>query len=230
MYFDEYCSLRIGVRRFVIGRFWLLKFGPGDSGCWYVILNQKISPIPIWGVLIRSERPFDIHRLDEWDNYIMNQNSGVYDHTQRGPMLWLLYAMAALMLSVSWLLRSEDAIPWVFLVVGLMILTLSAGFHYLRVKDEGKQLTIAFGPLPLFRKSISYDDIVSVQTGRTTILDGWWIHMSLRGGWVWNILGRDCVILKLKKGMLRVGSDDAEQLAAYIQGKISSLNRAQRKL
>ena len=151
----------------------------------------------------------------------MNQTGG-YDHTQRGPLCWLLYALAVLQISLSWILRNEATIPWVFLAVGLMILALSSSFHYLRVKDDGEQLLVGFGPLPLFRKSVSYSDITSVQTGRTTILDGWGIHMSLRGGWVWNIWGRDCVVLKLKKGMLSIGSDDAEQLASYINSKIPS--------
>jgi hypothetical protein len=37
-------------------------------------------------------------------------------------------------------------------------------------------------------------DIGSVEIGRTLHLDGWGIHMSVRGGWVWNLWGRDCVV------------------------------------
>ncbi len=40
------------------------------------------------------------------------------------------------------------------------------------------------GPIPLFRRSVKYEDIISVEIGRTTILDGYGIHKSLRGGWV----------------------------------------------
>jgi hypothetical protein len=32
-----------------------------------------------------------------------------------------------------------------------------------------------------------------VEIGRTLTLDGWGMHDSIRGGWVWNHLGRDCV-------------------------------------
>ena len=44
--------------------------------------------------------------------------------------------------------------------------------------------------------------------------------MSLRGGWVWNIWGRDCVVLQLRKDILRVGTDDAEKLARFLEEKI----------
>jgi hypothetical protein len=51
------------------------------------------------------------------------------------------------------------------------------------------------------------------------ILDGWGIHMSIRGGWVWNLWGRDCVVVHLKKGTLRIGTDDAANLEVFLQGK-----------
>jgi len=46
--------------------------------------------------------------------------------------------------------------------------------------------------------------------------------MSLRGGWVWNLWGRDCVVLQLRKGILRVGTADAENLADFLDQKIST--------
>ena len=45
--------------------------------------------------------------------------------------------------------------------------------------------------------------------------------MSLRGGWVWNIWGRDCVVIR-HSGILRVGTDDAHNLAEFLKGKIQS--------
>jgi hypothetical protein len=44
--------------------------------------------------------------------------------------------------------------------------------------------------------------------------------MSIRGGWVWNLWGRDCVVVQLKKGTLRIGTDDAANLAVFLQGKV----------
>lgn len=45
-----------------------------------------------------------------------------------------------------------------------------------------------------------YSNIPKVETGRTLLLDGWGIHMSVRGGWVWNLWGKDCVVVHMKKG------------------------------
>ena len=52
------------------------------------------------------------------------------------------------------------------------------------------------------------------------ILDGWGIHLSIRGGWVWNLWGRDCVVVHLTKGVLRIGTDDAENFARFLEGKV----------
>ena len=77
--------------------------------------------------------------------------------------------------------------------------------------------------MPLFRKDIRYDDITKVEVGRTTLLDGWGIHLSVRGGWVWNIWGRDCVVIHRRRGVVRVGSDDAENLAGFLEGRIAEV-------
>ncbi|MBL8828011.1 MAG: hypothetical protein JNM18_13620 [Planctomycetaceae bacterium] len=100
---------------------------------------------------------------------------------------------------------------------GLFVLLLAASFHHLTVRDLGNCLQVAFGPVPLFRRSVAYQDIESVAVGRTTILDGWGIHVSLRGGWVWNIWGRDCVELRLRRGVWRIGTDDAANLAQFVR-------------
>lgn len=144
-----------------------------------------------------------------------------YRHTQHSPLYLLLYALAIMFLVLGLELPNEPFLKWFFAPVGLLMLVLAASFHFLRVEDEGDRLSISFGPLPLFRRSVKYEDIVSVETGRTTILDGWGIHMSLRGGWVWNIWGRSCVVLRLRKGILRLGTDDADQLAAFLNRQLS---------
>ena len=105
--------------------------------------------------------------------------------------------------------------------MGLLVALLGPAFHHLTVEDQGERLAIRFGPIPLFHKTVQYADIVKVEIGRTLILDGWGIHWSFRGGWVWNLWGRACVVVRLKKGLLRIGTDDAENLARFLEGKIS---------
>jgi hypothetical protein len=56
-------------------------------------------------------------------------------------------------------------------------------------------------------------------------LDGWGIHMSLRGGWVWNLWGRNCVVLRLRKSILRVGTDDAVNLVEFLNARLVDAQR-----
>lgn len=143
-----------------------------------------------------------------------------YRHTQKGPWSLLLFAIGVLMLGLGWFLREEPVVPVVLPVAGALMLLLGASFRYLTVADEGDRLAIRFGPLPLFRKRIRYSDMRSVEVGRTTLLDGWGIHLSLRGGWVWNIRGWDCVMIE-HGGKTWLGTDDAENLARYLQSRIA---------
>jgi hypothetical protein len=57
------------------------------------------------------------------------------------------------------------------------------------------------------------------------LLDGWGIHMSVRGGWVWNIWGRDCVVIHLDRSTLRVGTDDAENLTDFLKQRTGMARR-----
>jgi len=144
-----------------------------------------------------------------------------YSHTQRAPLCWLLYAVAALFLVLGWWMRDVPPIRWLFPPIGLLMLVVAASFHHLSVVDLGNLLAIRFGPFPLFRRTVRYDDIVGVEVGRTLWIDGWGIHLSIRGGWVWNLWGRDCVVVRFRNGdTLRIGTDDATNLAAFLTGKL----------
>jgi len=149
-------------------------------------------------------------------------NKSSYRHVQHAPLCLPIYILAMVFLVPGLLLKSEPPIPWLFPPIGLLMLILAASFHNLTVEDQSDRLSIRFGPIPLFRKTICFDEITSAKRGRTTILDGWGIHMSWRGGWVWNLWGRDCVVLQLGKGVLRIGTDDAENLADFINQKIGN--------
>jgi hypothetical protein len=111
---------------------------------------------------------------------------------------------------------------YIGVAVGLLIAMAGPAFHYLVIMDEGDQLAIHFGPLPLFRKNVRYADMVKAEVGRTLILDGWGIHYSIRGGWVWNLWGRDCVVVYFRNGgILRLGTDDVASLAHFLKDKIT---------
>ena len=144
-----------------------------------------------------------------------------YFHTQKAPLCLLIYALAIVFASVGFVLRDISPIPWLFPPIFVVILAIAASFHHLTVEDEGDRLAVRFGPLPLIRRTVRYADIASAEVGRTMLLDGWGIHYSIRGGWVWNLWGRDCVVVHLKNGgKLWIGTVDAENLAAFLGRKV----------
>jgi len=121
-----------------------------------------------------------------------------YYHTQRGLSAWLCCAGAVPLVIAAFFLPLL-AVGILFLVSSVVMLVLGCSLAHLTVEDEGDQLALRFGPLPLFRKRIRYDDIIEVEKGRTTFLDGWGIHGGFGYG-VWNVWGFDCVVLRLKSG------------------------------
>lgn len=143
-----------------------------------------------------------------------------YSHTQAAPLCLLLYATALVLLVVGLAVPDVPPIRWLFPPIGLLVLVVAASFHHLTVEDRGDVLAVRFGPLPLFRRTVRYADIEAVEVGRTLLLDGWGIHYSVRGGWVWNLWGRECVVVRFRDGRtLRIGTDDAENLAAFLGAK-----------
>lgn len=144
-----------------------------------------------------------------------------YAHTQKAPLCFILYGSALACFVLVWLVGDT---PGIFIGggVGLLIALLGPCFHHLTVVDQGDVLAIRFGPVPLFRRTVRYADIGSVEIGRTLLLDGCWgIHLSVRGGWVWNLWGRTCVVVHFKNGgTLRIGTDDAENLMEFLRSKV----------
>ena len=142
-----------------------------------------------------------------------------YSHTQKAPLCLIPLRLGAVLLcpSLDGWRYSEYSRRW---RCGPGHRLARPGLPSSERRGRGDRLAIRFGPVPLFRRTMRYADIEKVEVGRTRILDGWGIHYSIRGGWVWNLWARDCVVVHLKKGTLRIGTDDAENLARFLEGKI----------
>ena len=151
---------------------------------------------------------------------MIDESTASYRHTQKAPWHYLLDAIGVGVLVTAMLSNEPLYAHWLMAGLGTLFLLLGASFQHLTVEDQGNHLDIHFGPLPLFRRSIPYEDIRGIEVGRTMFLDGWGIHVSLRGGWVWNIWGRDCVVIRLERGTLRVGTDDVANLAAILRSRV----------
>jgi hypothetical protein len=151
------------------------------------------------------------------------QTDAAYSHTQRGYWHTLLDGFGVLMMALAVFSGEPYAARLLFVGMGAMFLVLGSSFRSLTVEDRGDRLSVRFGPLTLFRTSVRYEDIREVEVGRTLLLEGWGIHLSLRGGWVWNIWGRQCVVIcRRRRWTLRVGTDDAEGLAEFLQGRVGT--------
>jgi predicted transposase YbfD/YdcC len=107
-------------------------------------------------------------------------------------------------------------------VVGIVIAIVATSCHHLTVEDRGDRLAIQFGPLPLPRTFVRSADIESAQVGRALLLDGWGVRYTVRGGWVWNLWGRVCVVIHYQNGgTLRIiaGAESWEQIAECARSK-----------
>ena len=143
-----------------------------------------------------------------------------YEHTQRAPLYLLLHAIGVATVVGAWQIEDPAVSTPVAIFSGFFFL-LGLSFRQLSCRDEGDYLRISFGPLPLFRRKLLYSKLEKVGPSRSSWKDGWGIHLSSRGGWVWNIWGYDCVDIASTGGKkLRLGTDDLEGLAAFLQSKL----------
>lgn len=143
-----------------------------------------------------------------------------YSHTQTGYLHLLAYFTAVLCLPLVWVCNGEPLVLGFALATIVLLLVCGLSFHTLTVEDEGDRLAIRFGPLPLFGKRISYDQITGVEPGRSTLLDGWGIHYCPGRGWTYNLWGFDCVVVRLGRKTLRIGTDDVDGLIAFLRSKV----------
>ncbi len=143
-----------------------------------------------------------------------------YNHTQHGSRHNVLFAVTFVTLTDAWLARGEAQIVATLLVIAATFALCGLMFGFLTIRDEAQWLSLRFGLLPVFRKRIRYADITAVEIGRTSLLDGWGIHYFPGRGWTYNIFGGDCVKLTLGRKIIRVGTDDTDELAKVIREKI----------
>lgn len=142
-----------------------------------------------------------------------------YDHTQHGKIHYLLWALGVALL-VGGLTQVPGDTRAVLTVTGTIMLAVTPLFAWLRVRDTGEALRVGYGPLALFRRNVPYDQIIAFQPRRTPLIHGLGIHGVPGIGWTWNLWGRDCVTLTLRKdghdSILNVGTDDQEGLARHL--------------
>jgi hypothetical protein len=144
-----------------------------------------------------------------------------YEHTQRGPLGYLL-ALIALAFAASAIFVPHLVVGLVHGGVALLVFAAAFCFGRLTVRDEGEHLAVRYGPLAVFRKSLRYADITAVERGRSALIDGWGIHWIPGRGTTYNLWGFDCVKLTVNGKTIRVGTDDADELARHIKERLGT--------
>ncbi len=154
-----------------------------------------------------------------------------YDHTQTGSLSkmlnWLGVFVIAGAVFFCWKFPAEppsmNLLVFVLVCgVGVLIFAVARMFGWLRVRDDRDALDVRFGPGDSLGKRIPYTQMTEVEAAESNILDGWGIHWIPGRGWIYNISGHDCVRITIGDRVIRVGTDDQENLLAFLKTKVPS--------
>src|SRR5579863_1692491 len=151
-------------------------------------------------------------------------DSTTYHHTQRGPLCLVLYGVGVALLILTCALRHFEPAVWMTcLLCGLWLIFWAGCHHRLTICDDGDRLAIRYGPVPWPPRKpwwLLYQDIHGVEVGKTTRLESWGMQGFMTNGFIISIWGNACVTIRLKNGSIRLGSDDAESLARFLESKL----------
>ena len=144
-----------------------------------------------------------------------------YSHVQTSPARYVLLVIIVVSLLAGWLWRAEFW-AWFSMVAlagvsALVLLTMTT----MTIQGNAEELWVRFGPMPLFSTRIRFEDIRSFRATRSRVVDGWGIHYLPGRGWTWSLWGFDCVDIDLARGSIRLGTDDPENLAAFLRSQTS---------
>jgi hypothetical protein len=136
-----------------------------------------------------------------------------YEHTQVGhAMIWVLLSGAAIAAAIGAIFPAA----WVSLVIAVVLLLTIAGFYKLTIKIDNETLCASFGS-GLIKKEVPVDDVVACEPIRIWWWYGWGIHFTPYG-WLYNIAGRDAVVITMRNGRrFSLGTEDPHGLAAAIR-------------
>ena len=143
----------------------------------------------------------------------------MYKHTQTSPLNWLLHISALATVALSAVVPAATVA--LLLMAGLLVF-LGFCFRELTVSVDQAELSLQYGPIPLFGKRIPLANIAHVEASRSSWMDGWGIHYFPGRGWTYNLWGFDCVELTLNGRRFRVGTDDQDNLVAFLSNKIAT--------
>jgi hypothetical protein len=141
----------------------------------------------------------------------------MYEHTQTGwPMRFAFASSALLCIVLSALPELSAPVTRAFLLAGA-VLAGALGFAWSRLTIEigNEYLRWRYG-LGWPRFSLALAEITDVEATQTTFWQGWGIHRT-RAGWLYNIAGRDAIIVTRRDGRKTLlGTDEPRRLKAAL--------------
>lgn len=153
-----------------------------------------------------------------------------YERTQTGWPVRVSFGLAALgFLAMSALHPFDRPLARAALLGGAgLAVALGLAWSRLTVRIERDRLHWAYGPgWPRF--SLPLADIAKVEAMRTTFWHGWGIH-RVRGGWVYNIAGRDALRIARSDGRLvLLGTDEPRRLKAELERAMAAAAPGRRR-
>jgi len=149
----------------------------------------------------------------------MKHTMSEYDHIQKGVLHPIFITLAVICIGIAFFTRHTPPYMIIFIAAAIACVVLSLVFGHLAVRDEGDCLSVHFGPVPLFKKSISYSEITAMEKDRSHFLSGWGINLT-RKGWLWNIGGFDCVRIETGGKSMLIGTDDPDGLVSFLMSKV----------
>ena len=150
----------------------------------------------------------------------MASHAAPYEHTQVGQIHFILYLISGVLVVGSIGAMAQPPAGILMLVLAGAFIFLASCFRTLTVRDEDSHMRVAFGPISLFSRQIFYQEITEVRKARSALIDGFGIHWIPGRGWTWNLWTFECVELHLGNRVLRIGTDDSDNLVAFLHRKI----------
>jgi len=146
-----------------------------------------------------------------------------YEHRQRSPRVLALFSVTGLgALTALWTFSGQLAAgPRLTLAASALVMFVAAiVFSSLTIRVGEDRLAWHFGR-GVAAKSIPLAAIARAEPTTTGLLEGWGMHLTTRG-WLYNVAGRQAVLITLRDGRrFLLGSDETEALTQAIRQRSS---------
>ena len=148
-------------------------------------------------------------------NEMTTHNNQNYHEVQRSWWTWIIFGVVLIQVGVPLLTPMPQGAAVAMMISAGVLTVLAFCFAKLTVSDTGSSLRVQFGPLPLLGTEIPYDEILEIERDRSMLIDGWGLK-PVRGGWLWNVWGFDCIKVVTEKKIVRIGTQRPDELLDFL--------------